>query len=96
MTYSNGLGNLQNLLGTVAASETKRTDATATETATAAVKQGTDQTQFSSTSGVLGQALNGPDVRLPKVLALSAAIASGTYQVSSLDVAGKVIDSLLG
>ena len=97
MTYSNGLGNLQNLLGTVAASDTKRTDAGAANPAATAtsVKTRADQTQFSSTSGVLGQALSGPDARMPKVLALSAAISAGTYQVSSLDVAGKMVDSLL-
>jgi len=97
MTYSNGLGNLQNLLGTVAASDTKRADATATATSASAAntKLDADETQFSSTSGLLGQALSGPDVRMPKVMALSATIAAGTYQVSSLDVAGKMIDSLL-
>lgn len=97
MTYSNGLGNLQNLMGTVAASDAKRTDATTAKSATtaASVSMGVDQTKISTTSGLLGQALSGPDVRMPKVLALSAAIAAGTYQVSSQDVAGKMIDSLL-
>lgn len=99
MTYSNGLGSLQNLMGTVAASDTKRTDAVATTaksaTTAASVTVGVDQTKISSTSGLLGQALSGPDARMPKVLALSAAIAAGTYQVSSQDVAGKMIDSLL-
>jgi negative regulator of flagellin synthesis FlgM len=100
MNYSNGLGNLQNLLGTIAASDAKRADAATppANTATAAIVTA-DQTNFSSTSGVLGQALSGPnpdsDVRMPMVLALSAAIADGTYQVSSLDVSGKMIDSML-
>lgn len=97
MNYSNGLGNLQNLLGATAAADTRRADATqAAETATTAPTRGADQTQFSSTSGLLGQALSGPDARMPKVMALSASIAAGTYQVSSLDVAGKMVDSLLG
>lgn len=95
MTYSNGLGNLQNLLGTVAATDTRRADQTAPAADTTTLKLDADQTRFSSTSGLLGQSLSGPDARMPKVLALSAAINAGTYQVSSSDVAGKMIDALL-
>jgi negative regulator of flagellin synthesis FlgM len=97
MTYSNGLGNLHNLLGTVATADTKRTDASisATDVATTTAARTDDHTQFSKASGLLGGALSGPDARMPKVLALAAAIASGNYQVSSSDVAGKMIDSIM-
>jgi negative regulator of flagellin synthesis FlgM len=43
----------------------------------------------------VGQALSGSDVRMEKVAALQQAIEAGTYNVSSSDVADKLISSLL-
>ncbi len=43
----------------------------------------------------MSQALEISDVRSAKVAALQQAIASGSYKVSSSDVAEKMIDSLL-
>ena len=60
----------------------------------AAVAQG-DSTSISSTSGLIAQALGGSDVRADKVSALQQSIAAGTYNVSSSDVASKIVDSLL-
>jgi len=40
------------------------------------------------------QALSGSDVRSSKVEALQQSIAAGTYNVSSSDVADKLIESL--
>lgn len=54
-----------------------------------------DQTSLSTASTLLAQALQTPDVRTEKVASLQAAISAGTYQVSSSDVADKLIDSLL-
>jgi negative regulator of flagellin synthesis FlgM len=54
-----------------------------------------DTTNVSSTGGLVAEALNTPDVRLDKVAALQTAIASGSYSVSSSDVASKIVDSLL-
>jgi negative regulator of flagellin synthesis FlgM len=42
------------------------------------------------------QAMGTSDVRLNKVASLQAAITAGSYSVSSEDVAGKLIDSMLG
>jgi len=48
-----------------------------------------------TSGGLVAQALNTSDVRSDKVAALQTAIASGSYQVSSADVASKIVDSLL-
>lgn len=56
-----------------------------------------DQTvSVSSAAGALAQASDADDVRHDKVAQLQAAIQSGTYQVSSADVADKLIASMLG
>jgi negative regulator of flagellin synthesis FlgM len=43
----------------------------------------------------MAQALSGSDVRTDRVAALQQSIAAGTYNVSSSDVADKVISALL-
>ena len=102
MSYTNGIGNLQQVLSSVAAATTQPTTQ-ATETvnaqkqhkaATSPAEQA-DHTNLSSAGGMMAHALEGSDVRMEKVGALQKAIASGTYSVSSSDVAGKMIDSLL-
>jgi negative regulator of flagellin synthesis FlgM len=57
---------------------------------------GMDQTVVSSTGDAMLQAMGSTDVRTDKVASLQAAIANGTYNVSSSDVAGKMISSMLG
>lgn len=54
-----------------------------------------DQATLSVASSLISQALQAPDVRSEKVASLQAAIAAGTYQVSSSDVADKLVESLL-
>ena len=60
----------------------------------AAIKS--DQANLSVASGLVTKAIAGPDVRADKVASLQKAIAAGTYNVSSSDVAGKLLQSLLG
>ena len=55
-----------------------------------------DQAQLSVASGLITKAFAAPDVRADKVASLQKAIAAGTYNVSSHDVAGKLLQSLLG
>jgi negative regulator of flagellin synthesis FlgM len=54
-----------------------------------------DQTSLSSASALVSQAAGLPDVDMEKVTAVQNALASGTYQVSSSDVAAKLVDSLM-
>ena len=62
----------------------------------AAASSQSDSTSISSTSTLLSQALSGSDdVRTGKVAALQQSIAAGTYNVSSADVASKIVDALL-
>jgi negative regulator of flagellin synthesis FlgM len=99
MSYTNGIGNLQQVLSSITPAATQP----AAESANAqkqndvskAHTEQADQTNLSSTGGLIAHALEGSDTRTGKVAALQQAIASGTYSVSSSDVAGKMIDSLL-
>jgi negative regulator of flagellin synthesis FlgM len=74
---------------------TESTSASPQRKAASAPAKQADQTNLSSAGGMIAQALEGSDVRTDKVAALQKAIASGSYSVSSSDVAGKMIDSLL-
>lgn len=103
MSISNGIGNLQGLSNPVTpASATVQTGKEEQIKSSAAIAPGAakrapvaDQTVISSTSDLLTRALSGSDVRLEKIQPLQVAIAAGTYQVSSSDVADKIIGSLL-
>ena len=103
MSISNGIGNLQGLSNPVTpASATVQTGKEEQIKSSASLAPGvlkttpvTDQTVISSTSELLTKALSGSDVRLDKIQPLQAAIAAGTYQVSSADVADKLIGALL-
>lgn len=104
MSYTNGVGSLQQLLGsmTSTASTTTRPAESvnpADHRSASVVHSGketrADQTNLSSASGLIAHALEGSDTRTEKVAALQQAIASGNYSVSSADVAGKMIQSLL-
>ena len=99
MSYSNEIGGLQRDLNSIATTGTTKTN---TPTATtkpndvvAASLEQNDQAKLSSLGGLVSQAIGGSDVRMDKVAKLQQAIASGSYSVSSSDVAGKMIDSLL-
>jgi negative regulator of flagellin synthesis FlgM len=100
MSYSNGLGNLQHLLGNLATNaspNSKVTDQTSASgtTTTVARRPDVDATSLSSASGLVSQSVAGSDVRADKVAALQQAIAAGTYKVSANDVATSIINSLL-
>jgi negative regulator of flagellin synthesis FlgM len=98
MSYSNDIGNLQQTLSSIASTSTKPAqdvassamNSTSTQTS---VKE--DQANLSTTGGLMAEALKGSDARSARVSMLQQAIASGSYGVSSSDVAEKMIDSLL-
>jgi negative regulator of flagellin synthesis FlgM len=101
MSYANGIGALQQALSSIAPAATPASQAA--EAAAAANQHSTsvgkaahaDQANLSSAGGMIAHALEGSDVRSEKVAALQQAIASGSYKVSSSEVAGKMIQSLL-
>lgn len=102
MSYTFGINNLQQASSPIAPSQAKpATQANAPGQGTnqsierAANLDGLDQTNLSSTGGLVAQALEGSDTRSAKVASLQQAIAAGTYSVSSSDVADKIIQSLL-
>jgi negative regulator of flagellin synthesis FlgM len=57
---------------------------------------GGDQAHLSGAASLASHAASLPDVRQEKVAAVQAAIASGTYSVSSQVVAQSMIDHMLG
>jgi negative regulator of flagellin synthesis FlgM len=102
MSYANGINSLQQTVNSITASA-------ATPSAPVSVSDGVskasagsvanvehvDQTNLSSTGGLVAQALETSDTRSAKVASLQQAIAAGSYSVSSSDVADKIIQSLL-
>jgi negative regulator of flagellin synthesis FlgM len=102
MSYANGINSLQQTINSITASE-------ATPSAPVSVSDGVpeasavsvvnvehvDQTNLSSTGGLVAQALETSDIRSAKVALLQQTIAAGSYSVSSSDVADKIIQSLL-
>lgn len=97
MSFGDGIGELKNVLSTLtpvgeaqAASRSANTTLPASSGTAPA-----DEASLSSASGLVSKALAIPDVRMEKVEALRQAIADGSYQVPSSEVAGKVIESLI-
>lgn len=104
MSYNNGIGVPQQLPGMAEASASSSTGrATKTESASLSVpaqndavgSSPIDDANLSFASNMVGQALAGNDVRTDKVAALQQSITAGTYNVSSSDVAAKVLNALL-
>ena len=102
MSYSSGIGSIQQAIDSIATSEAKPATPAASNTGSTSANGGTitnvghaDQAVLSSTGGLVAQALEGSDVRSAKVAALQQAIVSGSYNVSSSDVADKIVQSLL-
>lgn len=99
MSYATGIGSPQQPISSINPAETEVAVKTTTskdksEGPTANMEQ-SDQANLSSTSGLVSQALAGSDTRSVKVTSLQQAIAAGSYSVSSVDVADKIIQSLL-
>ncbi|GGA56154.1 hypothetical protein GCM10011507_04310 [Edaphobacter acidisoli] len=97
MSVTNGIGNLQQTTGTSATEAAAHVSGSAVKakgTAETRSEQ-TDHAELSTAGSLISKALGGSDVRMGKVQALQQAIASGSYQVSSSDVADKLVDSMM-
>jgi negative regulator of flagellin synthesis FlgM len=94
---TNGIGNLQtSLLQQTSAAQkaAAETNAAPANHNASVAHSGSDQTSLSHASTLLAQALTTSDVRADKVASLQQAIGSGSYNVSSFDVADKLLKSL--
>jgi flagellar biosynthesis anti-sigma factor FlgM len=61
-----------------------------------ASQAGTDNATLSSAASVAAAAAPDSDVRMEKVNAIQQALASGAYNIPASEVAGKMIDHMLG
>ena len=97
MSYASGIGSLQPAVNSISLSESKPAASTSTPdgSGSPASVDRTDEASLSSAGCIVVQALEGSDVSTIKVAALQQAIADGSYNVSSSDVAEKMIQSLL-
>jgi|GEM_PF-3195357 len=96
MSYASGIGSLHQAIDSIAPSEAKPAVRTSASDGDVNEKPiAPDQTNLSSTAGLVAQALESSDTRSAKVASLQQAIAAGTYNVPSSDVADKIIQSLL-
>ena len=98
-SVSNVLGGLNpagNTSPAESVDEISASSATTQTKSSQANHQAPDQANVSSVGGLVAQVSATSDVRTEKVAQLQAAIASGSYHVSSEDVANKIVDHLLG
>jgi negative regulator of flagellin synthesis FlgM len=102
MSYSIGIGSLQQTTNTITPTKAKpviqtgESDGVTNQNEVQISNVGhADQANLSSTGGLVAQALESSDIRSAKVASLQQTIAAGTYSVSSSDVADKIIQSLL-
>ncbi|HEY1807362.1 MAG TPA: flagellar biosynthesis anti-sigma factor FlgM [Acidobacteriaceae bacterium] len=58
--------------------------------------QAGDQAHLSTAANIVSQSVSQSDVRTDKVASVQAAIAGGSYHVESSQIAGKLIDHMLG
>jgi negative regulator of flagellin synthesis FlgM len=97
MSYASGIGSGQQAINTISSAETKPAAPATTPNGNGLVAsvEHTDDANLSSAGGLVAKALEGSDVRTDKVAALQQAITDGSYNVSSSDVAEKIIKSFL-
>jgi negative regulator of flagellin synthesis FlgM len=95
MNVNNNLQGMQQLLS----SQEVSSPAGKTEGSGAQPVQGSaDQATLSAAASVAAAASATPDsdVRMEKVAAIQQALASGTYNIPASEVAGKMMDHMLG
>jgi negative regulator of flagellin synthesis FlgM len=95
MSYTSGIGGLQPGINSISSPETKPPTITPNGDELVANVEHADEANLSSAGGIVAQALEGSDVRTAKVAALQQAIADGSYNVASSDVAEKIIQTFV-
>lgn len=109
MSFQSGINQLQQIFNVVSPADTtgvnsskagqiERSAATSSANANrpAAPDTDGDQADVSTVGGLVAQASQVADVRMEKVSSIQQALATGTYNVSANDVAGKIISSMIG
>lgn len=104
LSYTNGIGSPQQLPAAseaMSSSSTSRATRTESGSVSSSARNGStnavpvDEANVSSAANLVARALSGSDVRTDHVAALQQSIGAGTYNISSSDVATKVISALL-
>ncbi len=91
MNVHNNLQGLQQLLSSQEVGRTR-----SGRTAGQAGESSADEATLSSAASAAAQAAPDSDVRMEKVAQVQKALAEGTYNVASSDVANRMIDTMLG
>ncbi|HEX4037137.1 MAG TPA: flagellar biosynthesis anti-sigma factor FlgM [Acidobacteriaceae bacterium] len=94
MNVQNNLQGMQQLFSSQEV--TKAENARPGAAAQATTGSSTDQATLSSAASVAAQTSPDADVRMEKVAEVHQALGQGTYSVPSSEVAGKMIDQMLG
>jgi negative regulator of flagellin synthesis FlgM len=104
LNYTTGIGTPQehfNATGTTASPEPSKTgkaelnpSSIGSQTASGGAAR-VDKANLSAAGSLVMQTLSESDVRAGKVTALQQSIVAGTYNISSSDVAAKLLDALL-
>ena len=94
MTVNNNLQGLQQLFSSQEVTKPQGGSGSVGEAAQP--QAGADQATLSSAASLAAAAAPDSDVRMDKVAAVQQALAAGTYNVPASDVAGKMIDQMLG
>ena len=93
MNVNNSLQGLQQLFPS---QEVTRPGGKAGDAREATAKTGTDEATLSSAATVAAAAVPDSDVRMDKVASVRQALDAGTYNIPASEVAGKMIDHMLG
>ena len=88
--------NLQGLQQLFSSQEVPQTTGKAGASQAAEMKGSADQATLSSAASAASAVAPDSDVRMEKVAAIQQAVANGTYSVPASEVAGKMIDQMLG
>jgi negative regulator of flagellin synthesis FlgM len=102
MSFVSAIGSLQQTIKSITPSDAKPAIQGGASNSVTKAGEGSianvelvDQTSLSAAGGFVAHALETSDTQLAKVASLQQAIATGSYSVSSSEVADKIIESLL-